>query len=217
MNKIKFFVTCLTLFFAGVANAQTLTAKNLNLSTDAKEGTLEISFTSSALPASCQFDLVLPTGLSLKTNSKGKVTGTKKGGAFVEDPSDSEDTHTIQITAKDGGVYTFLCYDPDGGEFFATSGVLATVQVVAADDLTDGEYECSLKNAKFVNKAAETLFTQESGSFKVGFNKDVTTGISRLTLDDPNAEVYTLSGQRIDGKSAKKGVYVVNGKKVAVK
>ena len=44
------------------------------------------------------------------------------------------------------------------------------------------------------------------------------SGIDAITVDDiENAKVYTVGGQRVDGKTAKKGVYVVNGKKMIIK
>lgn len=42
------------------------------------------------------------------------------------------------------------------------------------------------------------------------------TGINKVVADDANAEVYTISGMKVD-KANKKGVYIVNGKKVVVK
>ena len=210
MNKIKFIVGCLTLFFAGQVSAQTLKASDISIE-PGQEAALEISIDSPVLPASGQFDIVLPDGLSLKVNNKGKVTGTKKGAAFA-DATDEEDTHTISITPKDGGVYTVLAYDPDGGEFQAKSGVIMSVQVVAAETAS-GALTCKLENIKFVDKSATSVGTFEASTFTVTAGE--ATGINSISLDDPNAEVYNLNGQRV--KSAKKGVYVVNGKKVAVK
>ena len=42
------------------------------------------------------------------------------------------------------------------------------------------------------------------------------TGINKVVADDANAEVFTISGVKVD-KANKKGIYIVNGKKVVVK
>jgi hypothetical protein len=210
MNKIKFIVGCLALFFAGNVGAQTLSASDINIEPGG-EATLEISIDSPVLPASGQFNLVLPEGLSLKVNNKGKIAGTKKGDAFA-DVTDDEDTHTIQITPKEGGVYFVLAYDPDGGEFQATSGVVMTVQVVA-DEGTSGSLTCDLKDIKFVDKDAKTVGTFANSTFNVTVGD--ATGINSISFDDPNAEIYNLNGQRVN--NVKKGVYIVNGKKAIVK
>ena len=47
-----------------------------------------------------------------------------------------------------------------------------------------------------------------------------TTGIGSVNVDkhnNANNAVYNLQGQRIDGKSLPKGIYIKNGKKFMVK
>ena len=43
-----------------------------------------------------------------------------------------------------------------------------------------------------------------------------TTGIDQLALDNEDGEVYTISGMKVS-KANKKGVYIINGKKVVIK
>jgi len=213
MNKIKFILGCLTLFFASEVGAQSLTASDIEM--DAKgEATLVISFESPVLPASGQFDLILPEGLSLKVNSKtGKVTGTKKGAAFA-DLEDEDDTHIINITAKEGGDYFFLAYDPDGGEYQATSGQLMTLQVVASETAFETN-TCELKNIKFVDLDAKTVGTFTDSSFTITVNGGVPTGINSLNAEENGGAAFNLAGQKVDKNY--KGIVVKDGKKVIVK
>ena len=46
---------------------------------------------------------------------------------------------------------------------------------------------------------------------------DEATGLSRLFVDDGSVKVYDLKGHRVDERSTRSGVYIVNGKKIAVK
>ena len=49
---------------------------------------------------------------------------------------------------------------------------------------------------------------------------DTTTGIGSVNVDkhnNANNAVYNLQGQRVDGKSLPKGIYIKNGKKFMVK
>ena len=48
--------------------------------------------------------------------------------------------------------------------------------------------------------------------------KSASTGISELTIPDSvKGDFYTLDGRKLDGKPTKKGVYIVNGRKVVIK
>ena len=50
----------------------------------------------------------------------------------------------------------------------------------------------------------------------LSLQNDTPTGINELSVDDENAEWYSVNGQRIN-KPTRKGIYIKNGKKVTVK
>ena len=50
----------------------------------------------------------------------------------------------------------------------------------------------------------------------LSLQNDTPTGINELSVDDENAEWYSINGQRIN-KPTRKGIYIKNGKKVTVK
>ncbi len=48
----------------------------------------------------------------------------------------------------------------------------------------------------------------------------VATGITTISADDDafsGANIFTIDGRKLDGKPTKKGVYIVNGRKVVIK
>lgn len=47
--------------------------------------------------------------------------------------------------------------------------------------------------------------------------EDTSTGISEIITDKATDDIYNISGQHIDNGNMKKGVFIVNGKKVVVK
>ena len=58
--------------------------------------------------------------------------------------------------------------------------------------------------------------------FRINFGDEETTAIvsmedGRRNTEDVNGIWYTLDGRRFDGKPTKKGVYIVNGKKIVIK
>ena len=82
----------------------------------------------------------------------------------------------------------------------------------AAESLAEGDYEIEILKINLTSLAAAQMNTVEEGKVTVTVS---TTGINNISVNDPNAEVFNLNGQRV--KNVTKGVYVVNGKKVAVK
>lgn len=60
--------------------------------------------------------------------------------------------------------------------------------------------------------------TASGAKIVIDFGDEKATGISATDVEEvKNGAWYTLQGLQIDGKSAKKGVYIVNGKKVFIK
>ena len=80
----------------------------------------------------------------------------------------------------------------------------------------DAKFKDYLAGKKGVKK--EDCIVNKAGSlcyFMVN-NEKATTGISEITAPDADAKVYDLMGRRVDN-TAKKGIYIVNGKKVVIK
>ena len=67
--------------------------------------------------------------------------------------------------------------------------------------------------------AGDKNFKAASASYKLKVVDEVVNGIHNITIDNmpEDAKVYNLNGQRVNTKTLKSGVYVVNGKKVVLK
>lgn len=67
--------------------------------------------------------------------------------------------------------------------------------------------------------AGDKNFKAASVSYKLKVVDEVVDGIQNITIDNmpEDAKVYNLNGQRVNTKTLKSGVYVVNGKKVVLK
>lgn len=67
--------------------------------------------------------------------------------------------------------------------------------------------------------AGDKNFKAASASYKLKVVDEVVDGIQGITIDNmpEDAKVYNLNGQRVNTKTLKSGVYVVNGKKVVLK
>ena len=200
----KFFsILFLSALFVCTASAQSALTTNEVSVAQSGTGDLVLSIAHTEKLWSVEFFLTLPEGITADmANAKvGSIVSDK----FKIDPTEKNGGYLVGIYPSDFGDWTF---DKESGD-------IITIPLKAESSVAVG----TLEGAKITGISYVNLDADETKVGDVSFSIAVTasTGINGITLDDPNAEVYTLSGQRIDGKSAKKGVYVVNGKKVAVK
>ena len=109
-------------------------------------------------------------------------------------------------------------------ESFGSKGVLLTITLQAATDITNGnatgtlvtdftdqEYGSSVLG--FVATDNYWTYGFPQASFTVSMTND--TGIHDLQADDAEANTYNLMGQRV--QHADKGVFIKNGKKIIKK
>ncbi|MBR6142047.1 MAG: hypothetical protein IKQ37_09860 [Bacteroidaceae bacterium] len=93
----------------------------------------------------------------------------------------------------------------------STTDVFATVGLKVVGEIAKGDYEISV--TPDYSSGGVSVFPQEP--FTVQLTVDGGTGINSINADDVNAPIYNIAGQRVS--KAQKGVYIQNGKKVAVK
>ena len=197
---MKKFFSILFLSALFVCSASAQSALKANEVTIAPEGTanLVLSIEHSEKLWSVEFFLTLPEGITadMATATRGSIVPE----IFKIDP-----------TEKNGG-YLVGLYPSDFSDatFTSESGDIISIPLKAASTAATGD--AKVTGISYTNlDGDETKVSDVTFAITVGS----TDGINSISLNDPNAEVYNLNGQRV--KSAKKGVYVVNGKKVAVK
>ena len=99
--------------------------------------------------------------------------------------------------------------------FLGNDGVVAFVEITVDESVAVGEYTLPVKSISIGNGAFKTasVASSKTAEFKVKVTQP--TGIIKVNADDPSAPVYNVAGQRVS--KAQKGIFIQNGKKVAVK
>ena len=200
MKKL-FSILFLSVLFVCSASAQSALKVSEVTITPGGTANLVLSIAHNEKLWSVEFFLTLPSGVTADMASA-------KVGSIVSDK------FKIDPTEKNGG-YLVGIYPSDFGDwtFESESGDIISIPLNADASLAVGTLEgAKITGISYVNlDAAETKV--DDVSFFITVAKE--TGIKGISIDDPNAEIFNLNGQRV--KNAQKGVYVVNGKKVAVK
>jgi hypothetical protein len=128
---------------------------------------------------------------------------------------------------KTGSTYSFgaiadaAAYKNEGGEMVFTAfkgndGALLTCPISVNADVEDGAYELQLQEVLIGEPdglIVRNIASEETAIIKVNVGDG--TGINDIKAADSKAPVYNLAGQRVN--KAQKGVFIQNGKKVAVK
>ncbi len=164
------------------------------------------------------FDLLLPEGISIATSAEdGQYIAT-----YNSERAKGSD-YQLLIANHKAHSYRVLGFNQTN-ESFGSKGVLLTITLQAATDITNGnatgtlvtdftdqEYGSSVLG--FVATDNYWTYGFPQASFTVSMTND--TSIHDLQADDAEANTYNLMGQRV--QHADKGVFIKNGKKIIKK
>jgi hypothetical protein len=164
-----------------------------------EDGSLAFKFknNSGKTICSCSFTLVLPEGVSLVP--KGKKYKTVEG--------DATEGMTFSAQANTAGTqYSIAVYD---GEFDETAG--HTIVYLPLQGTVTGTAVVS--NINFADEVGTSIYRYpENSTVEI----DLATAINSISAEQTKSgAIYNMAGQRVS--KANKGIYVVDGKKVAVK
>ena len=124
----------------------------------------------------------------------------------------------IIFGCKAGGYYDSETGDYVNVTFVGEEGTVFSVPVYVGANVPDGAYTVEFEQV-LVGTTDDPLVSPQGveSSSKGSFTLTVGdgTGINSINADDVNAPVYNIAGQRVS--KAQKGVFIQNGKKVAVK
>ena len=121
------------------------------------------------------------------------------------------DTRRIWVSGKENTIQFSAASNED---YFRTNrNVLFSVGFLVPETVADGDYEINIEDITFSNAAGQSVYPQEP--FTVKLTVTGGTGINSINADDVNAPIYNVAGQRVS--KAQNGVYIQNGKKIAVK
>ena len=87
------------------------------------------------------FDLILPEGVNLEKNAKGKYIYTLA--------EDRHDEHSCTINEKDGNTYSMAVLSISGGEMTGNDGTVITLQAVLDEDMDESVYPVNIQNARY--------------------------------------------------------------------
>ena len=207
----KFILVILSVLCVGNMMAQKLTVEDITLEAG-NTAELVIGIDAPEAVQAVQFTLVLPEGASVEMDGEDYIADplTESDGGIMPKRNSQ-----IQANKKDDGIL-IVAFNTKG-KFVDAAGDFVTISIEAASDADGKVLSCQLKDIKAGSLASDNSVVSAGEfsdvAFQIGVGVD--TDINSISLDDPNAEIYNLNGQRV--KNVKKGVYVVNGKKVAVK
>lgn len=145
----------------------------------------------------CQFDLVLPEGISISKDERGRFMAIMNEDRI----SDHESRPQVAAVASD---FRFISYSGSNSAYVGTDGPLVYITLKADDSFTYGNFNASVVKAKFT-EADGTKHTFSDISFAINNPKPasaVTITVKDATrrYGDANPEFeYTVDGGELQG------------------
>ena len=193
MKTIKNLMLAAMVLFAGNAMAQSISAAPVTL-TDGT-GVLDVQFESTEEMTGAQFNLTLPSGISIAYDDEEDDYIYKAQKGYNVNFNDGKDAQTkiVIISRKNKNVAAL------------TSGTtLITITLSATEGATG---DATISGITFAKSGASV---DGNADFTVAIS--ASTGINALNADDSNEPAFNLAGQKV-GKNYK-GIIVKNGKKM---
>ena len=193
MKTIKNIMFAAMVLFAGNAMAQSLSAAPVTL-TDGT-GVLDVQFESTEDMTGAQFNLTLPSGISIAYDDEEDDYIYKAQKGYNVNFNDGKDAQTkiVIISRKNKNVAAL------------TSGTtLITITLSATEGATG---DATISGITFAKSGASV---DGNADFAVAIS--ASTGINALNADDSNEPAFNLAGQKVSKNY--KGIIVKNGKKV---
>ena len=200
----KFYMTLVAMLCGVAAMAQNeLYIENLD-GVAGEEVNLDVKLKNDAEITAISFRLGLPEGVTMALNKKGKK--------YITLDEDRIDDHVSVLQVATDGADMISVYSANKYPFYENDGTVVTVPLAIAETVANGTYEIRIYECSCadVNAVEKRTATECKANLTVGG-----TGINSINAEDSKAPVYNLSGQRVS--KAQQGVFLQNGKKVAVK
>jgi len=153
-----------------------------------------------------QFDLMLPEGLSVAINERGRL-------AFAK--SQRIEEHSLMMQENEPGEYRVLLYSSNLYLIEGNSGPFMTLTIQAAPDLLEGTVLTGQLTGILLTQVNETRLTPADVTFNVIIVEDEDSiGLIR-EAQEADGNIYDLSGRRVIRTT--KGVYIKNSQRILVK
>ena len=176
---------------------------------------------------SCDVDVLLPEGLEInyiKARSASEVT------KVVVNADKIPANNGVMLIGEQGVTYTFVALETTstGGDYAGNmlEPVLTDTHYAYASGyyvLKNGQFHAIANDAAQIPACKAVLhLSGAAGARVLNIIDSDATGVESVELRTENGEFataawYTLDGRKLQGMPTKKGIYIVNGKKVIVK
>lgn len=136
---------------------------------------------------SFQFDVYLPDGMDIATNSKGKYD--------IQFAGRQEDTHSITSRKQKDGAIRIVAFSVANDNFSGNSGALVTLPLVIGD-VAQGDYTISIRNIVLADKAEKEFYCADAqGSIHVdNVLRGDANSDGKVSLADVNSTVNYIVG-----------------------
>jgi hypothetical protein len=206
----KFYMTLVAMLCGAAAMAQTCTisADQVIAVPGGETAYVEVMLNESApgqLVTAASFRLQLPPGVSI-----------------AYDPDEEADDYSFPI-AKKGHTLDFRATTNENEyqfsaasdkDYFKTAEprILCKIGLAVPSGYAIGDYLLKFSKISYSDPSGQSIFPQADFNTKLTVDPTAINGINAL---DSKAPIYNVAGQRVN--KAQKGVYIQNGKKIAVK
>lgn len=204
----KFYMTMVAMLCGVAAMAQNeLYADEVAIEKGETTANLEIKLRNEVEVTAISFRLDLPEGVTMALNKKGKK--------YVTIDEDRMEAHVAAIQDAADGNDMISVYDTKKAPFYENDGTVVTVPLAITEEVAANDVTLTMKvyNISIATPAGVSLDTTEA--FDVNLKIGAGNGINGINAADSKAPIYNVAGQRVS--KAQKGVFIQNGKKVAVK
>jgi hypothetical protein len=182
------------LTLVGMASADNLTIEKATVSAGGtRRIAIELKNTNKQYEA-FQFDLVLPEGISIAKNEKGKPDASLNEERKVD--------HSLTVLSQKDNSFRFMSYSMGDNAFKGTSGVLVFVMLEAKDGLSLGSKDAAIKSQVFTDITGEVSKWDDT-AFKITVVEPstVTAKSYERVYGEANPKFeYEVSGGALDGK-----------------
>ena len=199
---------------AAMAQTNELYVENVKVEKGTTEYNVPICLKNSEGVTAVAFYFLLPDGVTYKLDRKKNPIATPD--------EDRKDDHTVSFTpikdadGNETGQKMVVVSSMSSATFYPNlqdvdDGPIAWITLTFSGE--DATYVIDLTNISIATPDERSIATSEATSFTIQVGEG--TGINSINAADVNAPIYNIAGQRVS--KAQKGVYIQNGKKVAVK
>lgn len=157
-----------------------------------------------------QFYMTMPQGIEVEFDEDEEAYLYEEGDILPSKPS-------VTVDKDSSGDMLVAIYKNGKQTYKAESGTIIILPLIASENIQEGTYQIRVHDIEVGDANGAFDGTETETTFEVVVDKNVFTGIRNINVDSANQKVYTVGGQRVTSKNLKKGIYVVDGKKVTVK